>query len=57
VVELVGEGLSNKEIAKRLFVSVSTVKTHLVHVYQKLEVKGRSDLAATVTRRAVGSSS
>lgn len=35
-------GKSNAEIAKALFVSTSTVKTHLLHLYQKLEVARRT---------------
>ena len=42
VLERVAEGDSNHEIAKRLFVSTSTIKTHLVHLYQKLEVSRRT---------------
>jgi predicted ATPase/class 3 adenylate cyclase/DNA-binding CsgD family transcriptional regulator len=52
VVELVAEGLPNKEIAAKLFVSLATVKTHLVHVYTKLDVRTRTELAAEATRRA-----
>ena len=52
VVELVAAGLPNKEIAQKLFVSVATVKTHLVHVYTKLDVRTRAQLAAEATRRA-----
>lgn len=42
VLELVATGLSNKEIAEKLFVSVNTVKTHLKKVYEKLEVNRRT---------------
>ena len=41
VLLLLAEGLSNKEIAERLFVSPNTIKTHLAHLYQKLEVSRR----------------
>lgn len=42
VLELLGKGLSNKEIANKLFISVNTVKTHLSHIYEKLDVSRRS---------------
>ena len=42
VLELVAEGLSNKEIAGKLFVSINTVKTHLSRLYEKLEVSRRT---------------
>ncbi|MDP9869333.1 MULTISPECIES: helix-turn-helix transcriptional regulator [Streptosporangium] len=45
VVELAAEGLSNPEIATRLFVSRGTVKTHLAHIYAKLQVANRTELA------------
>ena len=51
VVALVGEGLSNPEIADELYVSVSTIKTHLVHAYQKLQIDSRSALAAAAATR------
>jgi len=54
VVELVAEGLRNREIATKLFVSIATVKTHLIHVYGKLDLRTRSELAAAATRRASG---
>jgi DNA-binding CsgD family transcriptional regulator len=50
-VRLVGEHLTNPEIAARLFVSRATVKTHLVHIFSKLGVDSRSELAAEVARR------
>jgi predicted ATPase/DNA-binding CsgD family transcriptional regulator len=51
VVRLVAQGHSNAEIGRRLFMSVNTVKKHLSHVYAKLEVDGRAELAAEVVRR------
>lgn len=52
VVALVAAGLPNREIAAKLFVSLATVKTHLVHVYAKLDLRTRTELAAAATRRA-----
>ena len=46
VVQLAVEGLTNPEIGARLFMSRSTVKTHLSHVYGKLGVANRTELAA-----------
>lgn len=42
VLQAVARGESNAEIAASLFVSTSTIKTHLVHLYQKLEVSRRT---------------
>ena len=42
VLELVAQGLSNKQISDKLFVSINTTKTHLSHLYEKLEVKRRT---------------
>jgi len=46
VLELLGERLSNKEIAERLHISSETVKKHTRNLYQKLEVHGRRDATA-----------
>jgi DNA-binding CsgD family transcriptional regulator len=46
VVEMVVRGLTNSEVAARLFVSEKTVETHLGNVYEKLSVRGRSQLIA-----------
>jgi len=50
VVRLVSEGLGNKEIAARLFVSHRTVETHLTHVYTKLALKSRVQLVNEAAR-------
>lgn len=42
VLVLVAQGLSNKEIAGKLFVSINTVKTHLSKLYEKLDVSRRT---------------
>ncbi|XSC41945.1 LuxR C-terminal-related transcriptional regulator [Bradyrhizobium sp. RDT10] len=45
IMRLVSEGLSNKEIARRLNVTDGTIKVHLHHIFQKLEVSNRTVLA------------
>jgi len=46
IVELIAEGLSNKEIAARLFIEVATVKNHVHNILEKLQVSRRSDAVA-----------
>jgi pimeloyl-ACP methyl ester carboxylesterase/DNA-binding CsgD family transcriptional regulator len=50
VAQLVAEGLANREVAERLFVSRYTVETHLKHVFVKLGVSSRAELAALAPR-------
>ncbi|MFF9012450.1 response regulator [Streptomyces sp. NPDC014870] len=51
VLQLVGEGLSNQQISKALFLSQATVKSHLVHIFAKLGVDSRTAAVATATTR------
>ena len=47
---LVMEGLTNKEIASKLFISVHTVKANLEHIYEKLAISNRILLAIYVLK-------
>ncbi|MDQ3988594.1 MAG: LuxR C-terminal-related transcriptional regulator [Actinomycetota bacterium] len=51
VVALATEGLTNREIAARLFISPRTAETHLTHVFAKLDLQGRPALRLAVARR------
>ena len=51
LLSLLTEGLSNRELGQRLFISEATVKTHLAHIYAKLGVETRSAAIATAIRR------
>jgi DNA-binding CsgD family transcriptional regulator len=50
VLRLVGEGLTNAEIAKRLFISPKTAEHHVGRIYSKLELRTRTELAAYAVR-------
>lgn len=52
VLRLVADGLSNRDTAARLFVSEATVKSHLIHAFEKLGVDSRT--AAVAAARAAG---
>jgi two-component system nitrate/nitrite response regulator NarL len=50
VVDLINQGLSNKEIAGRLFIEVATVKNHVHNILEKLQVHRRGEAAARMRR-------
>ncbi|HEX2299234.1 MAG TPA: response regulator transcription factor [Pseudonocardiaceae bacterium] len=50
VLRLVAGGATNREAAQQLFVSEATVKTHLLHIYAKLEVRDRASAVAAAYR-------
>ena len=52
IAQLAGEGLSNREIGQKLFVSPRTVSTHLYRIYPKLGVSGRGQLASVLSETA-----
>jgi predicted ATPase/DNA-binding CsgD family transcriptional regulator len=54
VVELVAEGLTNPQIAEQMFVARGTVKVHVSHIFAKLGLSNRAELAALATRRSAG---
>ncbi len=53
VIELVARGSSNTEIARRLRISEATVKTHLLHIFEKLGVGDRTSAVTTALRRGL----
>lgn len=50
ILALIAEGCPNKEIASRLSISTGTVRTHLMHIYEKLHVHCRTEAAAKYLR-------
>jgi DNA-binding CsgD family transcriptional regulator len=50
VLQLMSEGLSNQEIASRLFVSLNTIKTHNARLFEKLEAKRRTQAIETAKK-------
>jgi DNA-binding NarL/FixJ family response regulator len=50
ILALLAEGLSNKEIGTRLQISFDTVRTHLMHIYEKLHVRCRTEAAVKYLR-------
>ena len=56
VVRLVARGMSNGRIAEELYVSPRTVRSHLEHVFKKLGVRSRVELAVKAAQRNIGRS-
>jgi DNA-binding NarL/FixJ family response regulator len=53
VANLVTAGRTNAEVAAELFMSQRTVESHLSHIYRKLNVRSRTELARTLTAHPV----
>lgn len=51
VVELVAEGMTNRAIGERLFISPRTVETHVAHLFAKLALSSRTELAVEAIKR------
>jgi len=57
IIDLIIAGHSNKEIEDILFISLPTVKSHIYHIYKKLDVSSRSQLLAVINRfKGIGDS-
>lgn len=54
VIRLLSEGLSNRDIAARLFISPRTVQTHLTHIYNKLNLSSRVQVIHEAARHTYG---
>ncbi|WP_190813450.1 response regulator [Saccharopolyspora pogona] len=53
ILQLLAQGLSNRALSKALFISEATVKTHLVHLYDKLGVDNRTAAITTALQRGI----
>jgi DNA-binding NarL/FixJ family response regulator len=53
VLQLLADGLSNREAAARLFVSEASIKTHVLHIYDKLGVRDRAGAVGEAFRRGL----
>jgi DNA-binding NarL/FixJ family response regulator len=51
VTDLVAEGLSNPQIGERMYISRRTVQTRLAHIFAKLDISSRAQLAAEAIRQ------
>jgi ATP/maltotriose-dependent transcriptional regulator MalT len=54
VLELIGQGATNREIAERLFLSPHTVKDHTTALYRKLGVRNRAEAARRAEQLGLG---
>ncbi|MGH7548384.1 MAG: LuxR C-terminal-related transcriptional regulator [Gemmatimonadales bacterium] len=54
VIRLIGDGLSNKEIAQQLHISIFTVKSHVHNILEKLALRTRVQIATYASQRSLG---
>jgi LuxR family maltose regulon positive regulatory protein len=54
ILELVRQGLTNAEIAQALYLSISTVKVHIRHIFEKLGVRTRTEAVAVTSNQNPG---
>jgi DNA-binding CsgD family transcriptional regulator len=52
VSEMAAQGMTNKQIAQSLYLTVKTIETHLHHAYMKLDVSSRAQLSQALKRDA-----
>ena len=55
VLSLLSKGLTNKEIAERLYISQNTVRTHVVNIFRTIGVKTRTEASAYAFKKGIGS--
>lgn len=53
IVQLVAQGMNNKDIGRNLLISESTVKAHMLHIFEKLDVTDRTAAVTTALRRGI----
>ena len=53
LVREIHEGKSNQEIAEKLFISESTVKTHIYNIFRKMEVKNRVEVVCALRKEKI----
>ena len=53
VLQFMSTGAANKEIASQLLIGQSTVKTHIVRIFNKLEVSGRTEAVAEAVKKGI----
>ena len=51
IIKLIADGANNREAAAKLFISEATIKTHLIHIFEKLGVRDRAAAVAEAYRR------